>query len=67
MRQKPVDTNHTPKPKAVEATKRTNDEQRMPEVENESARQRNAEAPRPQVGEKLADFKKRERAAQPGQ
>ena len=67
MRQKPVDTNHTPNSKAVEATKRTNDEQRMPEVENESARQRNAEAPRPQVGEKLADFKKRERAAQPGQ
>jgi hypothetical protein len=45
MRHKPIDTHHTPKPAAITATKRTNNDQRMPEVEVEATRQRHTEAP----------------------
>jgi len=61
MKPKPIDTHHTPKPKAVAATNRANDEQRMPELEREATRQRQDERPRPRVGEKLRDFKEREK------
>ena len=40
MKQQPTDTAHTPKPKTVDATKRTNDDQRMKEIEREQTRQR---------------------------
>jgi hypothetical protein len=43
MEHKPIDTAHTPKPAAVNATKRTNEEQRMPEIEREHIRQRQGE------------------------
>ncbi len=42
-RPKPIDAAHMPKPKTTAAVKRTNDEQRMPYVEDEATRQRESE------------------------
>jgi len=43
MKTQSIDPHHTPKPATIEAVKRTNDEQRMPQVEQEAKNQRQAQ------------------------
>jgi hypothetical protein len=41
---KSIDPHHMPKPATIAAVKRTNDEQRLPAVEQEAQRQRTGQA-----------------------